>query len=113
MIDMTQYGECTMKNARIISTQLGFEEHGIATFSLVLDYGNGSQQSVGGYPLGPDTHELIFEILRVTGKDTWEDLPGKFIRVVGRRDKVEAIGHITDDKWLEFYKWMEAARVKK
>ena len=102
-----------VKNAKIRSTSLGVEGHGIFTFMLHLDYG-GSGQGAGGF--GLDGHDeskdyrpgfkgaipLLNEILRVAGVDTWEDLPGTLIRVSADDCEVEKIGHITDDKWLNF-----------
>jgi hypothetical protein len=101
------------KNALIRSTFLGFEDHGIFTFSIGLDYG-GSGQSAGGYALDSRNKEtqkkqgyayaidLISEILNVVGVDTWEDLKGKNIRVMATYDKVIAIGNLLNDKWLNF-----------
>jgi hypothetical protein len=105
------------KNALIKSTQLGIEDHGLMSFSINLDYGD-SFQGAGGYCLdGPRQDEngdfikregtawgmsLIMEILNVVGVSNWEDLPGKHIRVKAHSTGVEAIGHITEDKWLTF-----------
>jgi hypothetical protein len=42
--------EIETKNAQIVDTMLGTEDHGIFSFSLNLDYGN-SGQNAGGYAL--------------------------------------------------------------
>lgn len=101
-----------IKNAKIVSTNLGFEDHGIFTAHIRLA-GDGWGVTVGGYSLdGPTfgSQEMaekcagfIPEILRVVGVDKWEDLPGKYIRIESERiGPVSKIGNITEDKWLDF-----------
>jgi hypothetical protein len=100
------------KNALIESTMLGVEDHGIMTCYLYLDYGDSSGQGFGGASL--DTYDkkkekrvghkigmdYIMSILDVVGVGRWEDLIGKHIRVKASMSNVEAIGHITKDKWF-------------
>jgi len=100
-------------NARITSTTLGYEDHGIMTWFLDLDYG-GSGQGAGGYVLNGYDKEnnkktpsiwcgkTIMAILDVLGVDKWEALPGTYIRVKYDYDKVHAIGHLLKDQWLDF-----------
>lgn len=86
--------------AKIESTFLGIEDHGIFTFMLNLDFGS-SGQSAGTYALdGPsDTWEyptrsgygspervgvpsstaILVAVLNACGVDTWEALPGRTI----------------------------------
>ncbi len=102
-----------IKNAKITSTMLGIEDHGIMTFFLNLDYG-GSSQGAGGYSLdeyskeqdrrigGSSGCELIRSILEIVGVETWEDLPGKHIRARADRGKVYTIGNVLKDEWLDF-----------
>ena len=107
-----------IKNAKIESTMLGFEDHGIFTYCLQLDYG-GSGQGFGTYmldakdPADPKTvpHNYgirhIRQILGVVGVEKWEDLPGKYIRVEAEHDGIRRIGNILEDKWFdpkEFFK---------
>jgi hypothetical protein len=72
------------KNAKITDTFLGWEDHGIFTFMLGLDYG-GVHQGAGQLCLGNDkgvharTGELISAILRTVGVDQWEKLPGRYV----------------------------------
>ena len=72
------------KNARISKTMLGYEDHGIFTFSIELNYG-GSFQGAGQYCLYQPTTgsdyagKMISQILEVVGVDTWEQLPGKSV----------------------------------
>lgn len=91
-----------IKNARIESTMLGFEDHGIMTFSLGLDYGD-SVQSAGGYSIKCLRGiECIAEVLNIIGVNTWEELKGKTLRVKCEYDKVYAVGHFLQEKWLDF-----------
>jgi hypothetical protein len=109
------------KNALITGTSLGFEDHGIFTFSIHLDYG-GSGQTAGGYcldsydkqlekrvgsPLGID---LISEILKVVEVSTWEQLKGKHIRVVASDSNVISIGNLLKDKWITFEEFFNKNR---
>lgn len=103
-----------IKNARITSTMLGREDHGIMTFMIHIDAGNFSC-GVGGYCLDEfntasqtrvfraKSMEAISEILNVVGVDKWEDLPGKYIRFEdgGWGSTVTKIGNIIDDKWFD------------
>lgn len=96
-----------IKNARIESTNLGFEGHGIFSYMIFLDYG-GSGQGFGGYALGGDYAErTITGILTAVGVDNWEDLKGKYVRVsfgneaAGFGNKIKAIGNIIEDKWFD------------
>src|SRR4051812_15085485 len=99
------------RNATIKSTALGYEDHGILTVWLNLDYGD-SGQGFGGYALDmydrdKDTRvshrscgEWITAILKVVGVRRWEDLPGKHIRVQNDHGKVHAIGNLLKDEWF-------------
>ena len=114
-------------NARITATMLGIEDHGILTGMLYLDYGGGFQ-SFGGYsfdepifdPPGEGTSsvrgefkgrrgcafgmEWIRRFLDTLRLEKWEALPGTYVRV-RREDEfggtIEAIGHITEDRWFD------------
>lgn len=106
-----------IKNAKIESTMLGIEDHGIMTFMLYLDYG-GSGQGAGGHCLDKPLKkkngefikrvgtglgmELIMKVIEVVGVDKWEDLKGKHIRVKAERSGVTAIGNFLGDEWLDF-----------
>ena len=69
-----------IKNAKIDKTKLGLEE-GWFTCWLYLNYGS-SCQGFGGYGLGDKWGiSFIEEVLKVVGVDSWEELPGKYIRV--------------------------------
>lgn len=106
-----------IQNAKITGTMLGFEDHGIFTFMISLDYG-GSGQGAGGYALdGWDEKtksrkgwkfgiDFISRILAVVGVETWESLPGKSIRVKSDFNKVLAIGNFLEENWLDFDEFM-------
>ena len=101
-----------IKNAKIVRTMLGYEDHGILTCYLQLDYGVGVQ-SFGGYAFdqydkqkkdrvgGAYGTEFVGRLLKTIGIEKWEDLPGKHIRVEADRDKVFRIGHILEDRWFD------------
>lgn len=103
-----------IKNARITSTMLGREDHGIMTFMIYIDAGDFSC-GVGGFCLDEfntttqtrvfraESMEVISEILDVVGVDKWEDLPGKHIRFedAGWGSTVTKIGNIINDKWFD------------
>jgi hypothetical protein len=107
-----------IKNGRITSTKLGYEDHGILTFWLSLDYG-GTCQGFGGYALdsydkekecrkhGKYAGRCIEQILKVVGVENWEDIKGKYVRAdldgdghIG--DLIQGIIHILDDD-ISFY----------
>lgn len=51
-----------------------------------------------------ESMEVISKILEVVGVDSWEKLPGKYIRFEdnGWGSTVTKIGNIIDDKWIDF-----------
>ncbi len=100
-------------NGKILSTTLGYEDHGIFTFCLHLDFG-GSGQGAGSYALDSYRKDLgkrvgtasgmdmIIAILNTVGVETWEELKGKYIRVKHDGERVHAIGNLLEEKWLNF-----------
>lgn len=98
-----------IKNAKIESTMLGFEDHGIFTFflHLKLDHYN---QGFGGCGLDEYnkftkkrvatklTGQVIMEICTLFG--SWESLPGTHVRVKTENNRLIEIGHIIEDRWL-------------
>jgi len=100
-------------NARIESTMLGIEDHGIMTFMITLDYG-GSGQGYGGYAFDSYNKETkkrvgsafgieaIRSLLEAVGVTCWEDLEGKYVRVEreeGWSGKIYSVGHIVEPNW--------------
>lgn len=115
-----------IKNAQISSTMLGREDHGIMTFQILIRFGS-CGCGVGGYALdGYDREtkarvfsaksmEAISKILEVVGVDSWEELPGKYIRFKdnGWGSTVDEIGNIIEDKWFnlrEFFSKEESEK---
>ena len=106
------------KNAKINSTMLGYEDHGIFTFYLNLEYDRASQ-SAGGFALDNYNKEvdkrigtavgmkLIIEILKVLEVESWEKLKGTYIRVKADYSKIYAIGNLLKDNWLDFQMFFE------
>lgn len=90
---------------------LGIEDHGIMTFSLMMEWG-GSGQGFGGYALDGRGGEIghaksilaIRKILETIGVDSWEKVKGQLVRI--KKDSeyngsIKAIGHIINDQWFE------------
>lgn len=104
----------TIQNALITNTFLGYENHGILTFSLGLD-GDGCYVVYGHRALDEYSKKsdkrvpvdrglaCIAEVLNVVGVKKWEDLKGKYVRVKMNclGDRVTKIGHIIEDKWFD------------
>lgn len=102
-----------IKNAKITGTMLGREDHGIMTFSIYI-HTDMYDCGVGGYALdGYDREaktrvfsaksmEAVSKVLEVVGVDTWEKLPGKYIRVkdAGWGSTIDEIGNLIEDKWF-------------
>lgn len=84
--------------AKITSTMLGYEDHGILTCYLTVDYGSGGCQGVGGYgmdmPIRDDDDrfvkrvgtaygmEFVCRIIKACGVETWEQVKGRTIFVL-------------------------------
>ena len=114
--------EIKVQNAKIESTFLGVEDHGILSFFLYLDYG-GICQGFGGWELdGYDKEtkgrkgiaasiELIRAILDTLEVSSWEKLPGNYCRAKCSWNKVHAIGHPLKDKWLDVQEFFDSRKV--
>ena len=89
--------------AKIDSTELGWEDHGIFTAIVGLDYGTGGHQSAGLYALdeydkaldrrvgSKEGMDFIIRLLRACGVDKWESLIGRTVYAVSTSNKVLAI----------------------
>ena len=100
-----------IKNAKIRSTMLGVEDHGIMTCMLHVE-GDGWGQGFGGYSFDSWDEKLkkrvgssygiefIKNILETLEVGKWEQLPGTYVRIENDFGKIYAIGHITKDKWF-------------
>ena len=101
------------KNARITNTSLTMEDHGVLCYYLTLDMG-GSGCNYGGIVIGngylgakdfkgyEKGTEALMRIMDVVGVHRWEDIRGKYIRIVdpGWGGIVDKIGNIIEDKWF-------------
>lgn len=91
-------------NAKITEASLGFEDHGILTILLTLDFGD-SMQCFGGFQLSNpyDLHRWVTGLLDVFNARDWKDLKGKYVRVqkeTGWNGKLLKIGDVIEDKWF-------------
>lgn len=92
-------------NAKIKSSFLGYEDHGILTCFLYLEQ-ESSSQSFGGFRLDApkDGNSYlgtfwIKRILETVGVSEWSDLTGKYVRVDGEDfGDIKGIGHIINNK---------------
>ena len=103
-----------IQNAVIEDVFLGFEDHGIFTMDMRLDYG-GSVQCFGGYCLGGSTGiEFIKEVLNVVGVQSIKELNGKSVRVKKEDEfgKIISLGHFLKDNWLDPKELFEKLGVK-
>ena len=102
-------------NAQITKVSLGYEDHGILTFGLSLNIADGTCCTFGGYALDEYdkktkkrycpaySMELITRIMKAVGVSRWEDLKGKYIRVVsnGRSSIIKKIGNLMKNDWFD------------
>ena len=104
-----------IKNVKITNVSLTMADHGCLTFYLTLE-GDGWGINYGGYCigfglLGSDSFTAengsglvaIMRIMDTVGVERWEDLKGKYIRIVdeGWGSSVKKIGNIIEDKWFD------------
>lgn len=112
----------TIENAKITSTALGREDHGIFTSMIYLE-GGGWGVGFGGYSLDEydkttktrvftaEGGEAINQILETLEVSNWEDLPGKYVRC--KFDDLRqcvAIGHLLKDQWFSFKEFFKEYR---
>lgn len=104
-----------IRNAKIESASITMRDHGCCTFYLSVK-GGGWGCNIGGYCIGkgylgakefsatPKGLECLMRIMDTVGVERWEDLAGKYIRIVdnGWGSIISKFGHITDDKWFDF-----------
>jgi len=100
------------QNAKIKSVILGYEDHGILTCMVHLEY-DGGGQGFGGYCLDEwDEKEKqrigtayglgwIIKLLKTLEVDTIKKLEGLPVRVEASSSKVHRIGHYLKDQWFD------------
>lgn len=109
-----------IRNALIESTMLGWEDHGILTCWLTLDY-SGAGQGFGGWGLDEPKFEndnrngkflgrfgtnfgmqFVASIMKAVGAESWEKLKGMHCRVdIGEDGRIARIGHFLKDQWFD------------
>lgn len=104
--------EPKMRNAKIVRTMLGIEDHGILTCSIETADG-ALHQGFGGYAFdGYDETtkkrhgtawgmEFIRRTLSTLGVEEWEKLPGTPCRIVADSSKIYRIGHFIEERWFD------------
>lgn len=93
-------------NVQIKDTYIGIDRNRvILSLSLSNDDGLGCGF---GCRLGREGSDLLKAVLETVDAESWETLPGKYVRVVFEDDRSVAIGHIIKNKWLNLQEWMEA-----
>jgi hypothetical protein len=112
----------TIHNAKITSTFLGMEDHGIMTFFVHLEW-PGAGIGYGGYGLDGYSgegkprlgsghgYQAIRHIIETIGAKSWEDLKNKLCRIdfddgPGISGKISRIGHIMEEKWFDLASYM-------
>lgn len=96
--------EIVITNAKIINEYLGYEDHGLLTSSVTLDYGDeGGCQGFGMYNLAGKACALwIKNILKVCEVLSWDKVKDCHVRVEHEPyGKIYKIGHITKDIWFD------------
>jgi len=91
-----------IRNAKIESTFLGIEDHGIFTASIMLDYGKYGVQGFGQHDLSFKDYGIKYlrSVLEVLEVDQWEDLIGVNVRAKIKDGMIIGIGHIVNDEWF-------------
>lgn len=111
-----------IKNAKITSTMLGREDHGIMTFMIFVEFDKCVSCGIGGYALdyydrtletrvcNPKSMEAITKILDVVGVYKWEDLEGSYICIKdnGWGSTIDEIGNLMGDKWFNLREFFAA-----
>jgi hypothetical protein len=105
--------------ARIASTFLGVQDHGVFTASLRLDYGDGGAQAAGGYALDDPAPErggrrigtargmeFVARTVRACGVDSWEAVRGRTVFALidgeGMRGEVRGIQNLPTEPGERF-----------
>jgi hypothetical protein len=101
-----------IKNAVITDYSLGYQDHGIFTMYITVNYGGGAYQGFGGYALDEYVKSLdkrigtkggmnfMIEVMECVGVDDIKKLIGKHVRVDAESTKIHGIGNILKDIWF-------------
>ena len=111
-------------NMKICKSELSMADHGVLTFNLTLE-GSGCGVVYGGRVIGKGClgakefegsakgTEALMRIMDTVGVERWEDLPGKYVRVVsdGWGSTITKIGNIIDDKWFDAKEFFDDSHI--
>lgn len=108
-----------LKNARVKRARLGYEDHGLLTYALDLDF-DGTMQSYGNLLFSNRKEgvkvanafggQMIMSTLDLLEVRTWDQVSGSVCRALCDWSMIYAIGHFQKDLWLEadhVYKMLE------
>lgn len=115
----------------ITAAALGFEDHGILTASITLDYG-GMSQTVGGFAMSvsanhppdewanatPLAADFIIGVLNAVGVERWDQLVGRHVLAIWRErfrlntmpDGLEPLATQRRGRRFIFAEWQERSR---
>ena len=107
-----------IENAKITHVSITMADHGCLTFYLTLE-GDGWGVNYGGVSIGTGYVgakdfkgdgkglEAMMRIMDIVGVTNWEDLEGKYCRIVNPDwgGVVKVIGNILKDKWFDIDKF--------
>lgn len=101
-----------VEKASIMKTQLGYEDHGLPTAYVTLVLSTGGVQAFGGLNLTSEDEmkKFVTGVLNAVGVSSWEQLPGRLVRVKhagGPLGNIIGIGHILKEKWYIPEEWLE------
>ena len=107
-------------NVKISKPRLYIEDHGCLTFDFIIN-GSGFGCCFGGYCIGKAEDKsatgtglsAMMHIMDVVGVRCWEDLDGKYCRVVdpGLGSSVSKIGNLINDEWFDIKKFFEESKI--
>ncbi len=104
-----------IRNVKIESTMLGWEDHGMLTAWLTVTWPGGGQ-GFGGYALdepiqigGKFSHRqgsdfgmrFVESIIKTVGVESWEKLKGSYCRIDAEHSKIHRLGHLLEDRWFD------------
>lgn len=91
-----------IQNAKIESTNLGYEDHGILSMNVNF-VGPGWGQGTGCYAANAGMREWIKSMIDAVGVSRWEDLKGATVRI--RRNSeygpIVSVGNLLEEKWFD------------
>ena len=98
-----------IRNAKIIDTKLGREDHGIFTFIIWVET-NTFSTGIGGFGLdyfNKDDSKRVYEVKGLEAISSILDVVGEYIRIKyeGRNQPIHEIGNLIKDKWFNLKKF--------